>query len=87
MTPGNPHLLCVLHWQADPLPPSHLRVLPYFSNFHILALVRIGKALRIKKLTLTSLTELRLCSVVSDSLQPHGLLCPWDSPDKNPGVG
>ena len=31
-------------------------------------------------------------SVVSDSLQPHGLqptrlLCPWDSPGKNPGVG
>ena len=31
------------------------------------------------------------CSVVSDSLQPHGLpparlLCPWDSPDKNTGV-
>ena len=26
------------------------------------------------------------CSVVSDSLWPHGLLCPWDSPD-NPGVG
>ena len=31
-------------------------------------------------------------SVVSDSLQPHGLqptrlLCPWDFPDKNTGVG
>ena len=31
-------------------------------------------------------------SVVSDSLQPHGLqparlLCPWDSPGRNPGVG
>ena len=31
-------------------------------------------------------------SVVSNSLQPHGLqparlLCPWDSPGKNPGVG
>ena len=30
--------------------------------------------------------------VVSNSLQPHGLyparlLCPWDSPGKNPGVG
>ena len=87
MTPGNPHLLCVLHWQADPLPPSHLRVLTYFSNFHILALVRIGKAMRIKKLTLTSLTELRLCSVVSDSLQPHGLYSPWNSPGQNTGVG
>ena len=32
------------------------------------------------------------CSVVSSSLQPHGLkparlLCPWDSPGKNTGVG
>ena len=32
------------------------------------------------------------CSVVSDSLRPRGLqpawfLCPWDSPDKNTGVG
>ena len=34
----------------------------------------------------------RACSVVSDSLQPHGLwptrlLCPWDFPGKNTGVG
>ena len=33
-----------------------------------------------------------VCSVVSDSLRPHGLqpvrlLCPWDSPGKNTGVG
>ena len=33
-----------------------------------------------------------LCSVVSDSLRPYGLwlarlLCPWESPDKNTGVG
>ena len=32
------------------------------------------------------------CSVMSNSLWPHGLqptrlLCPWDFPDKNPGVG
>ena len=32
------------------------------------------------------------CSVVSDSLRPHGLqlsrlLCPWDFPGKNTGVG
>ena len=32
------------------------------------------------------------CSVLSDSLRPHGLwpsrlLCPWDSPGKNIGVG
>ena len=33
-----------------------------------------------------------VCSVVSDSLQPHGLwparlLCPWDSPGKNTEAG
>ena len=34
----------------------------------------------------------QVTSVMSDSLQPHGLwptrlLCPWDSPGKNTGVG
>ena len=34
----------------------------------------------------------KVVSVVSDSVQPYGLkptrlLCPWNSPDKNPGVG
>ena len=27
------------------------------------------------------------CSVVSDSLQPHGLYSPWNSPSQNTGVG
>ena len=27
------------------------------------------------------------CSVVSDSLWPHGLYSPWDSPGQNTGVG
>ena len=27
------------------------------------------------------------CSFMSDSLQPHRLLCLWDSPSKNTGVG
>ena len=26
------------------------------------------------------------CSVVSDSLRPHGLNSPWHSPDQNTGV-
>ena len=34
----------------------------------------------------------QVASVVSDSVRPHGLqptrlLCPWDSPGKNTGVG
>ena len=27
------------------------------------------------------------CSVMSNSLQPHGLYSPWNSPDQNTGVG
>ena len=30
---------------------------------------------------------LYICSLSSDSLQPAGLLCPWDPPGKNTGVG
>ena len=33
------------------------------------------------------LNESESCSVVSNSLRPHGLYSPWDSPGKNPGVG
>ena len=41
---------------------------------------------------LTILAACQVASVVSDSLRPHGLqptrlLCPWDSPGKNTGVG
>ena len=40
----------------------------------------------------TELDISQVTSVVSDSLQPHGheptrLLCPWDPPGKNTGVG
>ena len=46
-----------------------------------------GKAYRRIVLSCAMLT----CSAVSDSFQPHGLqptrvLCPWNSPGKNPGV-
>ena len=34
----------------------------------------------------TSLTKVKSCSVVSDSLQPHGLYSPWNSPGQNTGV-
>ena len=38
----------------------------------------------------SSLKDLRLCeshSVVSNSLQPHGLYSPWNCPGQNTGVG
>ena len=31
--------------------------------------------------------ESECCSVMPDSLQPHGLYSPWNSPGQNPGVG
>ena len=31
--------------------------------------------------------EIESCSVVSDSLQPHGLYSPWNSPGQNTGLG
>ena len=31
--------------------------------------------------------ESQSCSVVSDSLRPHGLYSPWNSPGQNAGVG
>ena len=33
-----------------------------------------------------SYTACESCSVMSDTLRPRGLLCPWDSPGKNAGV-
>ena len=32
-------------------------------------------------------SESESCLVVSDSLRPHGLYSPWDSPGQNTGVG
>ena len=32
-------------------------------------------------------SESESCSVASDSLQPHGLDSPWNSPGQNTGVG
>ena len=35
----------------------------------------------------TTSTTYESCSVVSDSLRPHGLCSPWNSPGQNTGVG
>ena len=32
-------------------------------------------------------SESESCSVMSDSMRPHGLYSPWNSPDQNTGVG
>ena len=35
----------------------------------------------------TNTSESESCSVVSKSLQPHGLYSPWNSPGQNTGAG
>ena len=66
-----------LHWQAD-FKPLDQQGSP--SSCKDTGQIGSGSTLR------ASLNFLLNLSVVSDSLRPHGLLCPWDSPD-NPGVG
>ena len=39
------------------------------------------------KHTILNIHESESCSVVSDSLRPHGLYSPWNSPGQNTGVG
>ena len=39
------------------------------------------------KITGKPVTESESCSVVSNSLRPHGLYSPWNSPGQNTGVG
>jgi len=39
------------------------------------------------KHTIVNIRESESCSVVSDSLRPHGLYSPWNSPGQNTGVG
>ena len=41
----------------------------------------------IDKETFKELSENEICSVVSDSLRPHRLYSPWNSPGWNTGVG
>ena len=42
---------------------------------------------RLKHIIYNLKSESECCSVVSDSLQPHGLYSPWNSPGQNTGVG
>ena len=58
---------------------------PFFKKFSLLLWLAYFKNKKVQLVVL-------LCSIVSNSLQPHGLwparlLCPWDFPSKNTGVG
>ena len=39
-----------------------------------------------EQINLSPWRESESCSVVSDSLRPHGLYSPWNTPGQNPGV-
>ena len=43
--------------------------------------------LKVKSKFPKNVKESESCSVVSDSLWPHGLYSPWNSPGQNTGVG
>ena len=49
------------------------------SSFH--------ETLRARILGWVAISFSKSCSVVSNSLQPHGLFCPWNSPSQYTGVG
>ena len=46
-----------------------------------------GKKIEVMLLTQREFRESESCSVMSDSLRPHGLYSPWNSPGRNTGVG
>ena len=94
---SNPCLLCLLHWQMDSLPPSHLGSPPFCNwgeqHFQTLALIwEVLSTINMNKQKQDMHVCVLTCWFMPNSLQRHGLwparlLCPWDSPDKNTGVG
>ena len=75
--PFNPHLH--LHWQVGSLPLSRLGSNVYYT-------------VNMSFFKLECSSSSASCSVVGDSLQPHGLqptglLRPWDFPGNNSGAG
>ena len=66
----NPCLLCLLHWQAGSLPLAPPGT--HHCNHSCVLALKNSKA--------------ESCSVVSDSLLPHGLYSPYNSPGQNTGV-
>ena len=59
---------------------------PYIGRWTPLT-VPAGKPCTFLKPNITHVSESESRSVVSDSLQPHGLYSPWNSPGQNIGVG
>ena len=91
-TPGYPVLHYLpefaqthVHWVSDVIQPSYPLSSPppsalNFPSFRVFS----------NELALRIFTQIKWCesrSVMSDSLWPHGLYSPWNSPGQNTGVG
>ena len=61
------------------------------ASYHLSLLLPPGQVLRSTQATTHALFHTKKvsesCSVVSNSLRPHGLYSPWNSPGQNTGVG
>ena len=67
---------------------AFLKLQPFATSFHVFSLCMYPSIICISLVCV----HVEFFSVVSNSLQPYGLqptrlLCPWDSPGKNTGVG
>ena len=63
-----------------------INVLEHFAGIHISYLESCWTFWFVRQVQ-SSKSECESCSVVSDSLWPHALHSPWNSPGQNTGVG
>ena len=92
---SNPGFLHLLHWQAGSLPlaPLGKPMINFeliFINYYYYFCLRMFSFF--STIFWKKKSECESCSVMSDSLRPHGpqstkLLCPWNSPGQNTGMG
>ena len=72
-------LWTIVHMQIHSLPKQKL-VFCLILEMYYISLIQANKRLHFK-------CSSESLSVMSNSLQPHGLYSPWNSPDQNTGVG
>ena len=78
----NLHLLCLLHWQADSLPLA-----PSGKPITWNSIVKVFQNRIVSILFTHSEAKLHCCVRLFCSPMGCGLLCPWDFPGENTGVG
>ena len=68
------HVPCIGRWILNPWTTREVQMYNFYNNskFHLFKY---------------KIQWSECCSVVSDSLWPHGLYSPWNSPGQNTGVG